>query len=410
MKRIRLLGSLLAAAMALSLTACGDEANEPIEFWNPLVGDDGRYMQNMVDAYNATSPAIPVSFQPSPAADMYTRMYSVARAGRDIPDLVIVHGPRIAELARNDILTPLDPLLEHQPNLNAENYLEAAWDAGQVDGHTWAVPLDLHGVITYYNEDLLDRYDAWHILDDELITVDELLELEGRLDDDVYAMAGLFKPGLVTSWQYNQGRPVGRDGEPVDLTGPTFVRAFEALVALNDAGLLEPEDSDSLQTFRSGRAVFFPDGTWGASGHADIDGLNFGLAHTVQLETDTPTNYLESHVFAQMNDEGRDPERDQAVADFLEFIRTNSIEWAEAGQIVASREVYESAEYLNYPQSYFTLPENEEMLMTDNYEYASLVSFWGIADDIVYGRYSIDQGLQRMTSEVNARIELLEGP
>ncbi len=401
---------LVLIALLAPVTACANQsADGPIEFWNPLTGDDGAFMQRLVDDYNATDPDIPVRSMPSPAADLYTRMYSVARAGSDLPDLTLVHGPRVTELARNELLTPIEPLMEYEATLSEENYLPAAWEQGQVDGDTWAIPLDLHGVITYYNVDLLEEYDAMDILDDEIITVDELMELEGRLDDGIYAVAGLFKPALVNNWQYNLGSSMANPDGSIDLTSDTYVQAMEALVDLEEAGLLEPEDTDSLQTFRSGRALFFPDGTWGATGHDGIDGLNYGVAHGVQLRADTPANFMESHVFTQMNDESRDPERDRAVAAFLEYVRTNSLVWAEAGQIVASREAYESPDYQDFAQSYFTRPENEEYLVTDNFEYAAYVNFWDTTNDIVYGRYTVEEGLRRMDAEVSARIELAEG-
>lgn len=414
MRRGAQLAGLAAASMVLPLAACGGESatEEPLEFWNLLSGDDGAFMQQIVEDYNATDPEIPVSFQPAPRDDMYMRMYSAARAGSDIPDVVLVHNLVIAELASNEILTPVEPLMEQEPELQEDNYLEAAWEAGQYDGAQWGVPLDLHGLITFYNDELLEELDLEHILDDDLITVDELLELEGQLPEDVYAVTAHFAPQLVYNWQYNVGDGVGESAEDIDFSSDTYVEALEAVHALQEAGLMAPEDSDAAQMFRSGRSLFHPSGTWEISGHDDVEGFSWDLAHSVQLDAENPVNHFESHSFVQMNDEDRDPVRDEAVADFLEFVRTNSLGWAEAGQIVASTDTYHSEAYQEHPQAYFTEPENESLLVTDNAEFAPYVgeAIWDETQNMTFGRYSLETTVQRMNSTTHAQIEMVEAP
>ncbi|MDZ5076010.1 extracellular solute-binding protein [Nesterenkonia sp. HG001] len=407
------LAGLAAAALVLPLAACGEGGGEePLQFWNLLSGDDGRFMQQIVDDYNDTDPEIPVSFQPAPRDDMYMRMYSVARAGSDIPDVVLAHNLVIAELATNEILTPVEPLMSEQSELRQENYLDAAWEAGVYDGAQWGIPLDLHGLVTYYNVALVEELSLEHILDDGIVTVDELLELEDELPDDLYATTAWFMPGLIYNWQYNVGDGVGGAAEDIDFGGDSYVESFEAVKALQESGLMAPEDSDAAQVFRSGRSVFHPSGTWEISAQDEVEGLEWDLTHSMQLDAENAVNQFESHSFVQMADEDRDPERDRAVADFLEFVRTNSLHWAEAGQIVASRDTYDSDAYAEYPQSFFTQPENEGLLVTDNFEFAPYVgeALWDEAQNVTFGRYSIEQAVERMNSSTQARIEMVEAP
>lgn len=402
-----------AAALIIPLSACGSSSEgESLQFWNLLSGDDGRYMQQMVDDYNATDPEIPVSFQPAPREDMYQRMYSVARAGDDIPDVVLAHNLAIAELASNELLTPVEPLMEHQSELRKENYLGAAWEAGQHNGAQWGIPLDLHGLVTYYNGELLEELGLEHLMDDGFVTVDKLLQLEGELPEDVYATTAFFMPLLAYNWQFNISDGVGEEAGDIDFGSEPYREAFEAVQALNEAGLMAPEDADSAQVFRSGRALFHPAGTWEISGHDEVEGFNWDLTHSMQLDPGNPVNHFESHSFVQMADDDREPERDRAVADFLEFIRTNSLEWAEAGQIVASRDAYDDEAYGEYPQSYFTEGANQDLMVTDNFEYAPYVgdALWDRLPDLTFGRYSIDQAIDLMNADTQARIEMVEAP
>lgn len=413
MRRAWTAAVLCTAAMVAPLSSCGLGADEePLQFWNLLSGDDGRYMQQIVADYNATDPEIPVSFQPAPREDMYQRMYSVARAGSDIPDLVLVHNLAVAELASNEILTPVDPLMDFQEGLSEENYLDAAWEAGRYDGAQWAIPLDLHGLVTYYNPDLLEELDLEHILEDGFITVEELMELEGELPEGIYATTAFFMPLLAYNLQFNVSDGVGDSQDDVDFGRDGYRETIEALSGLQEAGLMAPEDADSAQVFRSGRSLFHPSGTWEISGHDDVEGFNWDLTHAIQIDIDNPVNHFESHAFAQMADDSRDPERDAAVAEFLEFVRTNSLGWAEAGQIVASRDTYDSEAYTEHPQSFFTRPEHQHLMVTDNFAYGPYVqdALWDTLPDIIFGRYTTDRGIDLMNADTQARIEMVEGP
>lgn len=104
----------------------------------------------------------------------------------------------------------------------------------------------------------------------------------------------------------------------------------------------------------------------------------------------------------------RAPERkEEVIAQFLEFVRTNSIEWAKAGQIVASKDILESDDYQQYPQSFFTsTPEEEETLYIFDYVYFSYVleALDVYSTDIAYGELDMDEGLATMQQYVEDKI------
>ncbi|MFF4616206.1 hypothetical protein [Nonomuraea jabiensis] len=86
-----------AAMVAALLTGCSSSESNTLTFWNPLTGDDGAYMRQIVQDYNATKPQYPVTFQPMAEAGMYTKVYSVMNAKADIPDVMIMHAVLTAE-------------------------------------------------------------------------------------------------------------------------------------------------------------------------------------------------------------------------------------------------------------------------------------------------------------------------
>ena len=87
--------------------------------------------------------------------------------------------------------------------------------------------------------------------------------------------------------------------------------------------------------------------------------IDFGVTNIYSTSADKYTNRASSHLFSMLKNDKRTDEKEQAIGQFLEFIRQNSIEWAKAGQIVASKQVIESPEYSNYIQSFFTANEKK---------------------------------------------------
>lgn len=108
-----------------------------------------------------------------------------------------------------------------------------------------------------------------------------------------------------------------------------------------------------------------------------------------------------------LKSESRTDEKEKGIADFLEYVRENSIEWAKAGQIVASKEVVDSPEFKDYKQSFFTSNQKEiDSLHIFTYEYypyvQEAIDTYGL--DIIYGEMDLSEGLSTMQKFVEDKI------
>uniref|UniRef100_UPI00359F794B extracellular solute-binding protein n=1 Tax=Jeotgalibaca porci TaxID=1868793 RepID=UPI00359F794B len=204
------LGGMGLVSAAL-LAGCGNP--NTITFWNPLTGDDGAYMDAMVAEYNETDPEFPV--ESVITADMYTKVYTVMNTGEDVPDLALIHADRVPQFVDLDMLESIDVLTDAQPGLAQENYLDNAWNAGTYEGAQYTIPLDIHGNVMYYNIDLLEKYDAMSFLDDDVVTVDEMLSLEGKLDEGDYVVNNALIEWVALGNIVNLGGQISdADGNP----------------------------------------------------------------------------------------------------------------------------------------------------------------------------------------------------
>ncbi|GLO65430.1 MULTISPECIES: extracellular solute-binding protein [Oceanobacillus] len=391
--------------LSLMLVGCNNDENV-IEFWTPLTGDDGAYMNQLVDDFNEQSDQ-EIEIKHVITSDMYTKLYTVMNSGSGIPDLTLIHADRVPSFVKQDLLKPMTGVMEAQSNINQENYLAEAWTAGEIDGTQYTIPLDIHGSAMYYNQDLLEKYGVENWLDDDVVTFDEMLSLEGQLEEGDYLVNDALMGWVILAQIQNLDGDIQENGEPAVNT-PVMKEAIERVKEITDAGLMTPYGEDGYLMFQSGNVLFSTDGTWSSTGHAQVEGLNFGVTNIYAPSPDNFHNRASAHLFSMLNKEERSEEKEAVIADFLEYIRSHSIEWAEAGQIVASTEVVESPEYDEYMQSFFTKNEAEEeslhIYTYEHYPYIAEAIDTYIAD-LVHGEMEIDQGLEEMQKFVDDKVK-----
>ncbi|EES73787.1 ABC transporter, solute-binding protein [Paenibacillus sp. oral taxon 786 str. D14] len=394
---------VLLSVTVLSGCSSGSD-KKTITFWTPLTGDDGAYMDQLVKDYNATNPEFKVKHVIT--ADMYTKISTVLNSGKGVPDLAIIHADRVPGFVKQGVLEPIGGAIAAQPEIKEENYLPQAWATGNIDGTQYTVPLDIHSNTMYYNKDLLKKYNAESFLDDDVVTIDEMLSLQGKLEDGDYVVNDALLGWVILAQVQNLGGDIQENGKPAVNT-PVMRQAFEEVKKIADAGLMTPFGEDGYLMFQSGNVLFSTDGTWSSTAHAAVEGLNFGVTNIYSPTPDKFTNRASSHLFAMLKNDDRSDEKEAGIGAFLEFIRANSLEWAKAGQIVASKQVIESPEYQQYMQSFFTSNEKEtQSLYIYTYEYypyiAEAVDTY--CADIVRGNVDLDDTLQTMQKFVEDKI------
>lgn len=435
MKLKKMVAMALAAGLCLSLfTGCGSKGasdssggndvsagnegpddektasdNKEITFWNPFVGTDGENLKKLVDDYNNTDPEYKVKNLSLKEADMYAKIPTVVNSGKDIPDLNIVHAERIQMYKDNGLLIAFDDILKDFPEINADNYIEEAWRMGDIDGERYSIPFDIHNWGTYYNKELLDKY-APNALDDEMLTFDEIMEAgEKAKADDIRGIAiSWMKPNFLSLFKQEGGELTENGTDPALDTDAT-VKAIERWHEMYEAGVTTKDGEDTNQLFLAGKLLFFTEGIWLQPQLAEVN-FEWGLTNCPQLNADMSqtVNWASSHQFVMLKNDERTPEKTKGIMDFLEWIRTNSLEWAKAGQTPASADILTNEEYLAMPQSFFVkTPEEQATLNIFDYKYNGYVSEYidAHAPDTVLGKMSANDFAAGMQKEVSDKIK-----
>lgn len=371
----------------------------------------------MVDDFNATEPEYKIVNVPLAAGDIYTKVPLAIQAKEEIPDFGVIHYYMISNWTDQNILAPMDDVLALQPEIKAENYLTDAWDYGEHDGKRYALPLDMHGAIGYYNKDLVDKYGP-NVLDDGKVTWEEIKEM-GELSkkDGISAYGGAaFLGDQFFTFVGELGGDLVKDGKP-NIDSPEARKAIEIMMEIFNSGYSTMIGDDNYSMFSSGNVIFTPEGTWTVTGWInDYPELNYAVAPML-IVGDTPYNYLSSHQFVIYNkDTSKEkPEvieaKQKVMADFFEYMRTNSDVWATAGHLPASIAATESAAFQELPQSVLMATEESrnslKMIDYKNWQYIQDACN-GVLEDILRGNLTVDEGLAKAQKEAEDKIAEVE--
>ena len=145
--------ALLSTAL---LSAAGSAmAADNIVWWDFLGGGDGVRMKALIDQFNKESTDLEIQATTLDwGTPFYTKVQTSAAVGEG-PDIMTYHESRIPLGVSTGSLSEITPDELKAAGFDSANYADANWKAAQVDGKQYAIPLDIHSIILYYNKDML---------------------------------------------------------------------------------------------------------------------------------------------------------------------------------------------------------------------------------------------------------------
>ena len=399
------LALVLALVLVLAMVpATLAESTVELDFWTVFTGEDGVNMDQLVADFNTANPGIKVNHMKMDAGDLYTKAPLAVTSGEGVPDVAIVHAERIAQFVKDGIVMPFTDVLANG-DFAPEQYLSAGWNLGEIEGTRYSLPLDVHSWVCYVNLDLLAQYDLeTPVLADNIITWDEVKAVsEKAVVDGNTGIALTWNRPYLLSMYYQLGGKMSEDGTAATLNNEKFVQVLNDLKALHDAGLTSVDGDDPFAgLFVSGMEVFCPEGIWMNNGLKEVP-FNYTMAIFPQYDASNVKFWASSHQFVEFKKETT-PEKQAAVAKFLQYVRDNSMLWAQAGQTVASLKLLEDPAYMEMKQA-FLADYASNMVVSDFINYGLVVDTldpqgW----ESVFGRMTSEEYATALQQKVDEKI------
>jgi multiple sugar transport system substrate-binding protein len=366
---LALAGGVSGCSTLSSGVAGSPVAPNVVTYWNLFGGGDGARMQVMQQQYEATHGG-PSSLQAATFTwgNPYYTKVSLATLGDAPPDVAVAHLTREANLAQAGLLTEITNDMLGLVGLKDTDFSQKAWEAQKVDGKTYAIPLDTHPFVLYYNADVCGKAG---LLDanGQLKTIHGTQEWEAALTaakkvTGAYGASVATIGDTSTPWrwfytlysQQNGATPWLSDGgRQLTYNKDLTLKTLTYLGSLTKSGLMPAAaDYASAETLMlTGKAGFYLEGEWEITTAQAVKGLKFGMVPVPTLY-DKPAAQADSHTFVLPRLNRSDAQLQRAMG-FIKTMLEQSLTWAKGGHIPAYLPTLNSQEYKNLqPQANYS--------------------------------------------------------
>jgi multiple sugar transport system substrate-binding protein len=329
-------------------------------------------MQTMVGDFQKSHRGVSVESTTWSWGNPYYTKLALATASGRTPDVAISHLSRLPLLARAGLLEPVAQEGATSAGITKDKFTPAAWSKATVDGVTYAVPLDTHPFVLFYNVDLAKKAGLLNDAGDNLKDIagkDAFLAAMKAMKDAsgqygavmsitadpstcwrmfLMVYSGIAKDPLVT----DQGTKLSADND-------ALVESMAFIQSLTKGGLmpgnLAATGVNSL--FGSGKAGFLFDGEWQIPTYRGVKlangkPLNFNVVPFPRLLGDKAVAYADSHSLVIPKNSGRSATRTADAVAFIKSLLDDSQVWAAGGHVPAWLPVQKSKAFLKEkPQS-----------------------------------------------------------
>jgi multiple sugar transport system substrate-binding protein len=343
--RRRFLYGAATALGGMALASCSGgpfgSSKQKVHFWNLFGGGDGARLADMESDFIQSHPEIDLSATTLTWGAPYYTKVSMATVGGRPPDVAVMHLTRLPAYAPAGLLEPLDPDVLAEHDIGQDKFLPEIWEGGKYNGEIYAIPLDTHPQVMFYNTDICKEAG---LLDSD----GNLKPLQGRNE-----LIDAFQKTMdVTNGQLG-GEVLSPDAREVVLDQEKAEEALSFLVELTVDKEFTPSNQDyaaAVAQFQSGNAGFHWNGEWEVTTFLDA-GIPFSMVEFPDVFGNKHVQ-ADRHTFVIPRGVANDPKAFDAALQFVSSMLKSSLIWAEGGHIPAYRSVLESSEYRNLkPQS-----------------------------------------------------------
>ncbi|WP_067965061.1 extracellular solute-binding protein [Nocardiopsis trehalosi] len=350
-RRAFLAGGLAAAG--LGLAGCGASAaggRTPLRQWNLFTGGDGARMVEMHDAYTREHPGVELRPTTYLWGNPYYTKFAMGAAGGRAFDVATLHASRLRGMGAGTLIDPVPADLLAEYGVTRDDVLPNVWDKCVVDGELYAVPLDTHLVVTYYERGACERAGVLEP-DGSLVATsgpEEFLDVLAAVKE----ATGHFGVVMDTTGAWRQfwslyrqlGGEMTFDGG-LGLDDDLALQALDFLRRVCDDGLAPPA-SDAPGTpanFQNGIAGLMFAGNWELPTFQTA-GMDFGMRPFPGI-FGAELGQGDCHVLVLPHRRTRDDRAVRTAVEYAAWMLKNSIVWAGGGHTPAYLPVAESAEY-----------------------------------------------------------------
>lgn len=381
-----------------------------LKYWVLFSGGDARPMQLMVDRFNTSHKNINVEMRIIKWADYYASLNQSIRVHQP-PDIAIIHASLLPWYVDQKALADLTPY-----NIQWSNISPRLLPAVQFGQKYFALPLDMHPQVFYYNKKYLAEA---HLLDkngqpmigegiDGFVSF--LQKLQSSLPKNVLPFSTPNNNILnwwiwysIYSQQENGGYIVNNMAA---INNPAGKKAFEFFYKMREAKVWSDDihDEKGYNLFKFDKAATMITGVWTTWNFQQNKDLDFGVTLFPKF-FQSHAAFGDSHTFVLPK--GNDQQKEKASAKFIQWMSENSSNWAISGQLPANINVLKSESFKKLPFRGIYLQSANDMALYPKHLKLKMCSdaMIQILADFMKSNESVDNVMFKAESTLNSILQ-----
>ncbi len=231
-----------------------------VTVWHSFTQENrAALFEEMTKKYSAANSNVNFEIEIYPWATFDTK-WKTGLSANALPDLSTALPEGVAMMAKSNVLSPLNDMIEQMGN----PFVEKPISILTVDGNVMAVPYYMHARALWYRTDILEKNNL-----EAPVTMDDLLKVTKAITDsgDSYGMVVPMGKqdffGTIYLYIFSKslgGHMITEEGK-ADLTSPEMLEAIRYVAELyksaSPEGSLNYGDSEHADSFIQGKVAFF---------------------------------------------------------------------------------------------------------------------------------------------------------
>ncbi|MEO8288426.1 MAG: ABC transporter substrate-binding protein [Chloroflexota bacterium] len=334
------------------ITLPGTCSNTAINYWTPLSGPDGQAMTTLTDNFNKDNPNVKVNITTGSFTDYITQL-GTAAASNTLPDIAIINEDQVATQAFRNVLRPIPDDILKQIGVTAADYPEVAWNAGQIAGKTYAIPLSFVAMTMYYNEDML-KAAGINAPPTDKASFEAAAQAMTKDGNNGFLITTGFPVQQIFQMLLHQfgGSEFSADGTQATWNSDAGVQALTWMKDASDKyGQKNLEVDADLNAFKAGSVGMIWNGIWQVPSLTGSAVGFAGKAAGVPQIGSQPAVWAGGPLLTFTYTKTPDTCKDAVGGMFYKYLIDHSVEWAKGGNIPANNKARESADFKALPHA-----------------------------------------------------------
>ncbi|MGG1555378.1 ABC transporter substrate-binding protein [Paenibacillus ferrarius] len=390
--------------------AAETKAASPVEitFWNMFGGGEGDFVDQIIKGFNDSQKEVTVKQLRLESNEYYAKL-STALSSSKGPDVAVAHVDRISPFVKAKQIVPIDQLAS-KVGFDLKQITDSNLKSVTYVGKPYAVPLDTHFHMFYYNKDLLKKADLLNA--DGTPNLGELSpegfkktlsQIKAKVPDvqPLAVNTPYFQEPFLNLYYEAGGDLLNADMNKAAINNEKALSVLKFYMDLYNNKYSDLNDKTPWDSFNNGKAALWFGGVWEAGLLLGDKSKNIG-AMPLPAIFGSQTHWASSHLLVVPS--YVTPEKQEASAKFMKyFSEVGGQTWGQAGHVPANSKVTASAEYNKLPYRNFFIEAQKTVKFapkTDKYT-TIITTVSESLQNIIFGKQSPEDGLKNLEKQIN---------